>query len=87
MDVLCRDQRPFVEDISVNSLRPEITGRSRAAYSIAEVMALTGLGHDSVYKAIRAGHLPARKLGRRTLVLATDLQRFLEALPVMGAAR
>lgn len=62
--------------------------RQRAAYSVAEVMALTGAGRDSIYKAIRAGHLPARKLGRRTLIFASDLQRFLEALPVMvGAAR
>jgi hypothetical protein len=30
------------------------------------------------------GKLPARKLGRRTVVLASDLQKFLEALPVMG---
>jgi excisionase family DNA binding protein len=50
-------------------------------------MALTTLGRDSIYKAIRARHLPARKLGRRTLILATDLQRFLEKLPVMGGAQ
>jgi excisionase family DNA binding protein len=49
-------------------------------------MALTGLGRDSVYKAIRARHLPARKLGRRTLILASDLQTFLSSLPTMGAA-
>jgi excisionase family DNA binding protein len=55
----------------------------RAAYSIAEVMAQSGLGRDTIYKAIRAGRLPARKLGRRTVVLATDMQRFLESLPLM----
>jgi excisionase family DNA binding protein len=59
---------------------------NRAAYSIAETMALTGLGRDSIYKAIRAGHLPARKLGRRTLILFSDLQTFLETLPTMEAA-
>ena len=69
----------------MSSLRPEITPRSRVAYSIAEVMALSGLGRDTLYKAIHAGRLPARKLGRRTVVLASDLQAFLEALPVMGA--
>jgi excisionase family DNA binding protein len=70
----------------VISLRPEIIPRSRVAYSVAETMALSGLGRDTVYKAIHAGRLPARKLGRRTIVLASDLQRFLEALPVMGDA-
>ena len=63
------------------SLRPEITERSRVAYSIAEAMALSGLGRDTLYKQIHSGRLPARKLGRRTIVLASDLQRFLEALP------
>ena len=48
-------------------------------------MALSGLGRDTLYKAIHAGRLPARKLGRRKIVLASDLQAFLEALPVMGA--
>jgi hypothetical protein len=30
--------------------------------------------------------LPAHKLGRRTLVIATDLERFLESLPTIGQA-
>jgi len=67
----------------VISLRPEITPRSRIAFSIAESMALAGVGRDSIYRAIRAGRLPARKLGRRTIILAGDLQQFLESLPKM----
>jgi len=63
------------------SARPEITGR--AAYSIAEVIALSGLGRDTIYKAIHEGRLKARKLGRRTLILPSDLQAFFESLPVM----
>jgi len=63
----------------VKYIRPEVT--RRAAYSIAEVMLQSGLGRDTIYKAINSGRLPARKVGRRTIVLTTDLQRFLEALP------
>jgi excisionase family DNA binding protein len=59
---------------------------NRAAYSIAETLALTGLGRDKLYRLINEGQLPARKAGRRTLVLATDLDRFLEALPTIGQA-
>lgn len=33
-----------------------------------------------VYRAIRQGHLPAFKLGRRTLIATVDLERFVEAL-------
>jgi len=58
----------------------------RAAYSIADVMAMTGLGRDKVYGLIRSGALVARKVGRRTLVTAPDLRSFLESLPVVGAA-
>jgi len=56
---------------------------SRTAYSVAEVMAQSGLGRDTIYKAIHQGRLKARKLGRRTVVLVSDLQAFLESLPVM----
>jgi excisionase family DNA binding protein len=63
-----------------------MTTTHRAAYSIAETLALTGLGRDKLYRMINAGQLPARKAGRRTLVLATDLQRFLEDLPTVGRA-
>jgi excisionase family DNA binding protein len=62
--------------------QPQVT--SRAAYSIAEVCANTGLGRDTVYGAIRAGRLVARKLGRRTIITDSDLRRFLEDLPKAG---
>jgi excisionase family DNA binding protein len=59
----------------------------RAAYSIPEVCSLTGLGRDTVYRAIRERRLVGRKLGRRTLVTNIDLQKFLNALPRMADAR
>ena len=49
-------------------------------------MAMTGLGRDKVYAVINEGLLAARKCGRRTLITATDLQAFLEALPTIGRA-
>jgi excisionase family DNA binding protein len=63
----------------MTTIQPSVTGR--AAYSIVEVCARTGLGRDIVYTAIRSGRLIARKLGRRTLITERDLQRFLESLP------
>ena len=58
----------------------------RRAYSVPETMCVLGLCRDSVYKLINTGQLPARKIGRRTVVLESDLQAFLEALPRLGAA-
>jgi excisionase family DNA binding protein len=57
---------------------------ARAAYSIAEVIALTGLGRDKIYRVINEGKLTAKKCGRRTLITASDLQAFLERLPTIG---
>ena len=49
-------------------MQPQTTS-DRAAFSIAEVIARTGLGRDTVYGLIRDGQLVARKVGRRTLVV------------------
>jgi excisionase family DNA binding protein len=52
---------------------PQIPGREgRFAYSINEVCATTNLGRDAVYRAISAGQLVARKLGRRSLPMTTS---------------
>jgi excisionase family DNA binding protein len=67
---------------TVKYIQPNVTGR--AAYSIAEAMMQSGLGRDTIYKAINSGQLSARKVGRRTIVLAGDLQQYLESLPRLG---
>lgn len=55
------------------------------ALGIDEVCRLTGLGRTSIYSAIAIGDLVARKFGRRTVVLAADLQTFLAKLPSIHA--
>jgi excisionase family DNA binding protein len=70
----------------MTTIQPNVTGRGRIAYSIAECCALTGFGRDTIYGAIRAGKLVARKLGRRTLVTDEDLRHFLNRLPKAGKA-
>ena len=66
-------------------MQPQTTS-DRAAFSIAEVIARTGLGRDTVYGLIRDGQFVARKVGRRTLVVNSDLEKFLTSLPVIGRA-
>jgi hypothetical protein len=53
----------------------------RAAYSIREIIVMTGLGRDKVYGLIRERKLRARKAGKRTIITAPDLRRCLEELP------
>lgn len=53
----------------------------RTAYSIAEAAAMTGVCRDVIYKEIANGRLRALKLGRRSIVPAAELRRFLSELP------
>jgi excisionase family DNA binding protein len=54
----------------------------REALSIKETCAVTGLGRTKLYEAISNRHLIARKYGKRTLILKSDLLAFLSSLPV-----
>ena len=49
----------------------------RVAFSVAEVSNLTGLGKTKLYELIASGELGSRKIGRRRLIPATDLDRLL----------
>jgi len=51
------------------------------AHTIAEASARSGIGRTAIYELINTGQLPARKRGRRTLILVEDLQRCLQSLP------
>jgi len=52
----------------------------KLAYSIAELPAIVSLGRSHIYEEIKAGRLRTVKAGRRTLVLADDLQTWLLSL-------
>lgn len=51
--------------------------------SIKEVCRITGLSRTLISAQIRLGKLNAKKAGRRTLVMRTDLRRWLEGLPAV----
>ena len=54
------------------------------AYNISEASQVANTGRTAIYEAIRSGELRAVKRGRRTLILADDLRRWLENLPVVA---
>jgi excisionase family DNA binding protein len=51
------------------------------AYTIDEAAEVAAVGRSSLYEAITAGELIARKRGRSTIILAADLASYLAALP------
>jgi predicted DNA-binding transcriptional regulator AlpA len=57
------------------------------AHSITDVCLKTSLGRTALYEEIKAGRLKARKAGRRTVVLDSDLRAWLADLPpICGGA-
>jgi excisionase family DNA binding protein len=58
---------------------------TKYSYTVPEVLRITGIGRTTLYAEISADRLRAVKLGRRTLILAEDLQRWLAALPCISS--
>lgn len=56
----------------------------KLAVTIYEAGALTGLSRSTIYKLFNEGKLTPRKAGKRTLILVTELEAFIEGLPKGG---
>lgn len=52
-----------------------------------EAARLAGCGRTTLYAAIAAGQLTARKLGRRTLIRRDDLMAWLDSLPTIAPTK
>jgi hypothetical protein len=53
----------------------------KLAFTLKEATRASGLSRSLLYIAIGRGELHARKCGARTLILESDLRRFLRRLP------
>lgn len=54
------------------------------ALTIPDAVKVSGLPRSSLYEAMKKG-LRARKSGRRTLIMVTDLEAYLANLPTFSA--
>jgi hypothetical protein len=50
------------------------------AVTIPDAVRLSGCSRSALYEAMKRG-LPAKKAGRRTLIMLTDLEAYLASLP------
>ena len=63
------------------------TAPPKIAHTISEAVLASGLSRSTIYVLIGRGELKARKCGARTLILKSDLQRFLTHLPSVAKAK
>jgi hypothetical protein len=54
------------------------------AYAIDAVPAVAGVTRTQVFEAIKAKELTARKRGRRTIIEAAELRRWISTFPIRG---
>lgn len=59
-----------------------IATHAQLGHSVDEVVRISGLGRTLVFSEIKEGRLVARKCGRRTIVLRSDIERWLSHLDV-----
>ena len=51
------------------------------AVNVDQTAKMVGCSRSKLYMAIAKGELEIRKQGRKTIILVSELQRYLEALP------
>ncbi len=52
------------------------------ALTVEEAANVARVSRSTIYLALRSGTLTARKAGRRTIICPSDLQRFIDGLPL-----
>jgi predicted DNA-binding transcriptional regulator AlpA len=52
------------------------------ALSVRDAMKATSLGRTKLYREMKLGRIAARKIGRKTVFLADEIERYLKSLPV-----
>lgn len=63
-----------------------VTADDAVAFTVEDAARVSACSRSSLFAAINEGRLKARKNGRRTLILDTDLRRWLAKLPVREIA-
>jgi excisionase family DNA binding protein len=67
----------------MSNAKNETPGRSLRAFGVEEFCRRYGVGRTTAYAEIKAGRLPRRKIGRRSLIAEDDAEAWLHALPIV----
>ena len=55
---------------------------AQLAYTVKQVLQIVPMGRNKFYEVAKSGQLKVRKAGRINLVLARDLNAYLDSLPI-----
>jgi Helix-turn-helix domain len=55
---------------------------TKLALTIPEAVAMSGIGRSRLYAIFKAGGIKPRKSGTRTLIIFSDLEAYLQSLPL-----
>jgi excisionase family DNA binding protein len=55
-------------------------------YTVSQSCRLVAIGRTKFYELVASGEIPIRKIGKKTLVAAADLERWAKRLPTIEAA-
>lgn len=56
------------------------------SYTQSDAGAAVGVSERTIMRAVKAGELPVHYVGRRPLILATDLRAWIESAPAERAS-
>ena len=65
---------------------PHEDSDARAAYTVVEIAMLLGLSRGGTYGLIRAGKIPALRMGGRWIVPKRRFHKWLDEQPTAGSA-
>jgi excisionase family DNA binding protein len=52
-------------------------------YTVSQCCRLVAIGRTKFYELVASGEIPIRKVGKKTLVAAADLERWTKRLPTI----
>lgn len=55
------------------------------AFTVKEFLAWARISRTTFYKEANAGRIPIKKVGKRSLVLRSDAQKWLDNLPTVSS--
>lgn len=58
---------------------------TKLAATISESVVISGLSRSAIYRAAKEGKITLRKNGKRSIILVSELQAFLQSLPAAAA--